>query len=72
MSLKKPSEIREMQPEERDSRLRELRSELMNERGIASMGGQPTSPGRMRAIKRQIARIVTVERELELEAENNG
>ena len=72
MSLKKPSEIREMQPEERDSRLRELRSELMNERGIASMGGQPTSPGRMRAIKRQIARMVTVERELELEAENNG
>ncbi|MEC9333004.1 MAG: 50S ribosomal protein L29 [Candidatus Thermoplasmatota archaeon] len=72
MRLKKPSEIREMQPEERDSRLRELRSELMNERGIASMGGQPTSPGRMRAIKRQIARIMTVERELELEAENNG
>ena len=39
MSLKKPSEIREMQPEERESRLRELRSELMNERGVASMGG---------------------------------
>ena len=44
----------------------------MNERGIASMGGQPTSPGRMRAIKRQIARIMTIEREMELEAENNG
>ena len=26
MSLKKPSEIREMQPEERDSRLKELLS----------------------------------------------
>ena len=72
MSLKKPSDIREMQSEERDSRLMELRSELMNERGIASMGGQPTSPGRMRAIKRQIARIMTIEREIELEAENNG
>ena len=72
MSLKKPSDIREMQPEERESRLKELRSELMNERGIASMGGQPTSPGRMRAIKRQIARIMTVEREMELEAESNG
>ena len=53
MSLKKPDELREMQPEERDSRLRELRSELMNERGVASMGGQPTSPGRMRALKKQ-------------------
>jgi large subunit ribosomal protein L29 len=72
MSLKKPSDIREMQLEERESRLMELRSELMNERGIASMGGQPTSPGRMRAIKRQIARIMTIEREIELEAENNG
>ena len=72
MSLKKSSDIREMQPEERDSRLVELRSELMNERGIASMGGQPTSPGRMRAIKRQIARIMTIEHASELEAENNG
>jgi|TARA_B100001146_G_C16047238_1_gene376251 large subunit ribosomal protein L29 len=72
MSLKKPSDIREMQLEERESRLMELRSELMNERGVASMGGQPTSPGRMRAIKRQIARIMTIEREIELEAENNG
>ena len=72
MSLKKPSEIREMQPEERDSRLHELRSELMNERGVASMGGQPTSPGRMRALKKQIARLTTSMREIELEAENNG
>ena len=72
MSLKKPSDIREMQLEEREARLMELRSELMNERGVASMGGQPTSPGRMRAIKRQIARIMTIEREIELEAENNG
>ena len=31
MSLKKPDELREMQPEERDVRLKELRSELMNE-----------------------------------------
>ena len=72
MSLMKTSEIREMQPEERESRLIDLRSELMNERGIASMGGQPTSPGRMRAIKRQIARIMTIEREIVLEVENNG
>ena len=72
MSLKKPSEIREMQPEERDSSLRELRSELINERGVASRGGQPTSPGRMRALKKQIARLTTIMREIELEAEHNG
>jgi ribosomal protein L29 len=36
------------------------------------MGGQPTSPGRMRAIKRQIARIMTIQHEIELDGENNG
>ena len=70
MSLKTPDDLREMQPEERDVRLKELRSELMNERGIASMGGQPTSPGRMRALKKQIARLTTIMREIELESEN--
>ena len=70
MSLKKPNEVREMQHEERDVRLKELRSELMNERGVASMGGQPTSPGRMRALKKQIARLTTIMREIELESEN--
>jgi large subunit ribosomal protein L29 len=70
MSLKKPNELREMQPEERDIRLKELRSELMNERGVASMGGQPTSPGRMRSLKKQIARLLTIMREIELESEN--
>ena len=69
MSLKKPDELRQMQPEERDIRLKELRSELMNDRGVASMGGQPTSPGRMRALKKQIARLTTIMREIELESE---
>ena len=56
-------EIRNMPKDDRDKQLHELRSELMNEKGIASMGGQPNSPGRMRALKRQIARIETVMRE---------
>ena len=62
MSLRS-SEIRDMSNDERKKQLLELRSELMNEKGIASMGGQPNSPGRMRALKRQIARIETIIRE---------
>lgn len=65
MSLRS-SEIRDMPKDERDQQLQELRSELMNEKGIASMGGQPDSPGRMRSLKRQIARIETIVREEEL------
>ena len=72
MSLIIPSDIRDMQPDESESRLRELRSELMNERGVATMGGHPTSPGRKRAMKKQIARLTTIMREIELEAEHNG
>ncbi|MEE3192827.1 MAG: 50S ribosomal protein L29 [Candidatus Thermoplasmatota archaeon] len=41
-----------------------MRSELMHERGIASMGGQPASPGRMRSLRRQVARLQTIMREL--------
>ena len=56
-------DIRNMVPAEREARLKELRDELMHERGIASMGGQPASPGRLRALRKQIARILTVNRE---------
>jgi large subunit ribosomal protein L29 len=60
-------ELREMQPETRRERLEELRHELMQERGVKAMGGSSPSPGKMRTIRRQIARILTIDREAELE-----
>ncbi|NLN71275.1 MAG: 50S ribosomal protein L29 [Thermoplasmatales archaeon] len=59
----KVSEIRGMTAEERNSKLKELRDELMHERGVAAMGGAPTNPGAIRSIKTGIARILTVQRE---------
>ncbi len=56
----KAKQIREMTPEERERKLNELRRELMHEKGIAAMGGAPVSPGKLRALKKQIARILTV------------
>ncbi len=56
----KAKQIREMTPEEREKKLNELRRELMHEKGIAAMGGAPVSPGKLRALKKQIARILTV------------
>ena len=61
---RKANALRELAPEERVTRLSELRSELMHERGAASMGGQPASPGRMRSLRRQVARLQTIMREL--------
>lgn len=56
----KVKEIREMTPEEREKKLKELREELMHERGVSAMGGSPPSPGRMRQLRRTIARLLTI------------
>ena len=64
MALLKISEIRDMSPDLRAEKLRELRDELMHERGIGAMGGAPASPGKIRALRKNIARILTVQREL--------
>ncbi len=56
----KAKQIREMSHEERMEKLGALREELMHEMGISAMGGAPTSPGKIRSLKRQIARILTV------------
>jgi large subunit ribosomal protein L29 len=68
MALPKVKEIREMPPEERKKRIRELQDELMRERGMAAMGGAPTSPGKIRKLRRSISRFLTVTKEEEGEA----
>jgi large subunit ribosomal protein L29 len=59
----KAKEIREFTPEERIKKLRELKSELMHERGLAAMGGSPASPGKIRQIRMEIAKLLTIMRE---------
>jgi len=59
----KAKEIREYAPEERREKLKELKSELMHERGVAAMGGSPPSPGRIRQIRMSIAKMLTIMRE---------
>ena len=59
----KAKEIRAMSSEERRRKLKELRNELMEEYGRASMGGSPPSPGRIRYLRKIVARLLTVMRE---------
>ena len=61
MTVIKVKEIREMSPGDRKKKLEELRDELMHERGVAAMGGAPTSPGKIRQLRISIARILTLE-----------
>jgi large subunit ribosomal protein L29 len=65
LALLKTKDIRAITPEERESRLKELRGDLMHERGVAAMGGAPRNPGKIQAIRRNIARVLTIIREEE-------
>lgn len=53
-------QIREMSKEEVEERLKSLKESLLRERASVAMGGQPASPGKIRSLKRQIARILSV------------
>jgi large subunit ribosomal protein L29 len=70
MALLKTSELRGMTPEARAEKLREIRDELMHERGLGAMGGAPASPGKIKALRKNIARILTIQREYEISLEN--
>jgi large subunit ribosomal protein L29 len=59
----KAKELRGFTPEERRKKLNELKGELMHERGVAAMGGSPPSPGKIRQIRMEIARLLTIMRE---------
>jgi large subunit ribosomal protein L29 len=59
----KAKEIRQMNLEERGKKLKELKEELMHERGISAMGGSSPSPGKIRQIRQTIARILTIMKE---------
>jgi len=63
MALLRVKEIRSMDAGTRLAKLDELRGDLMHERGIAAMGGAPVSPGKIRGIRRNIARLLTIIRE---------
>jgi large subunit ribosomal protein L29 len=63
MPLLRTKEIRAMDADARVKKLAELRDELMHERGVAAMGGAPPNPGKIRALRKNIARILTIQRE---------
>ncbi|HIH96611.1 MAG TPA: 50S ribosomal protein L29 [Thermoplasmata archaeon] len=62
----KLKEIREMPKEERKETLKSLKDELLKQKGSVEMGGSASNPGKIKALKRTIARINTIEREEEI------
>jgi len=58
-------ELRKLKPEDLDKKLNELKLELLKERGNIEMGGNIKNPGRIKIIRRDIARILTLKKEKE-------
>jgi large subunit ribosomal protein L29 len=63
MAIVRAKEIRGMSDDQVEKQLKDLRSELLKERAITSTGGAPENPGRIRELRRTIARILTIRKE---------
>jgi len=60
MAIIKIGEMREMDGRTLEERLGDLRRELSLESGAVASGGRATNPGRIRELRRTIARILTL------------
>jgi len=59
MAVIRKSELNKMSQNELEVKLIELRRELNTERGLAASGGRSQNPGKIKAIRRTVARILT-------------
>jgi large subunit ribosomal protein L29 len=68
VTLLRLKDLRALTDEELTRRIGEIENDLLRERGIAAMGGAPPSPGRMRKLRTNVARALTVESERRIQA----
>ena len=59
-------EMRKLKPEELDKKMIELKKEFMRMQTQISQGTAPEKPGRVKQIKKTIARILTIKKENEV------
>ncbi|MEM4389839.1 MAG: 50S ribosomal protein L29 [Candidatus Micrarchaeia archaeon] len=69
MAILRSDELRELDAPTMAGRLRELREELYSELGIVAAGGRPKNPGRIRELRRTVARILTIARQRGIDIE---
>ncbi|HKN06736.1 MAG TPA: 50S ribosomal protein L29 [Thermoplasmata archaeon] len=60
MTLQRMKDLRALTDEDLLRRVADDENLLLRERGVAAMGGAPPSPGRMRALRTNVARALTV------------
>jgi large subunit ribosomal protein L29 len=69
MPIVRMNDIRKWTSEELEKKLEEYRSELLEQRALQASGGAIENPGRIREVRRTVARILTVINEKKLEKE---
>jgi large subunit ribosomal protein L29 len=67
MAVLRTKDARKLGEKDIDKKLNELRLELTKERANIAIGASATSPGRIREIRRAVARILTVKNERQKE-----
>lgn len=70
MTILHTEEIRDMTPTERAAELEELETELLNSKAVQAAGGAPENPGRIKELRKTIARIKTIQNEEGDDVEN--
>jgi len=58
--LKAVKQLKDLKKEDLDNRLSELKLELLKEQGNVKMGRPIKNPGKIKQIRRNIARILTI------------
>ena len=66
----KIKEIRGMSKEDLNAKLEELRKELVKVNAQIATGTTPKNPGHVKQVKKNIAKIITILKEKELEVDN--
>ena len=69
MAALKVKQLREMKPEDLNKKLSELKLELLKEQGNVKMGRATKNSGKIKELRRAIARTLTVKREVKLKGE---
>jgi len=68
----KPAELRKMDYKELAAKVQELRSELLRLRTAVARGTVRKESGKIRSVRRTLARVLTIMREKELAAKRGG
>jgi large subunit ribosomal protein L29 len=67
MAIIKSKDLRKMDEKAKSTKLVELRNELISINAQIAMGTVPENPGRVKEIKKTIAKILTVKKQMESE-----